>query len=388
MKKPVVLFPYVEAGMGHIAPMRAIANKFKEMYGDRVDCVETRFFADSGNKSLINYEKKMCKSVVDTNRNHLLGFFMTASMIMFGAKIATPASACLLKTGTKKPALKHMDELAPDMVVSTHWSTNYFAKKSKCAPQTVLYCPDAYTYPLFNYDCDLALLPTRAGYEKALKKWKKRFNPDNLKCVPALIRDDAYAVSDDKRALRESLGLDPDKFTVVLAEGGYGIGKMAKICREVLKRDLNVTLIPVCGKNEKLYGQMKEWNSGKNCDFHPLGFTDRMLEYVACADLFCGKSGANVLFEACYFGVPQIVTNNATHIEKFNCEYFVKDIKTALKIFNADKVSDKIAEFANAPEKLEPFKQAAEAQKVNYGAETSARLIFDLLCTRFPELKD
>ena len=388
MAKPRVLFPYVEAGMGHIAPMRAIAEKFKELYGDKVECVETKFFGDSGNKTLVAFEKKMCKSVVDTNRDHALGFFMTFSMILFGAKIATPASSCCLKSGTKKPAVAHMEELAPDMVVSTHWSTNYFAKKSPCAPLTVLYCPDAYTYPLFNYDCDLALLPTEAGYKNALKRWKRRFNPDNLKCVPALIRRDAYEIKDDAKTLRGKLGLDPDKFTVVLAEGGYGIGLMTKICREVLKRDLKVNLVAVCGKNEKLYEQMKGWTGGENCSFHPVGFTDRMLEYIACADLFCGKSGANVLFEACYFGVPQIVTNTATHIEKFNCRYFVDDIKTALKIFNAKKVADKIEEFAADPEKLAPFKRAAEAQRENYGAEKTARLIFELLCTRFPELKD
>ena len=388
MRKPRVLFPYVEAGMGHIAPMRAIAGKFKELYGDRVECVECKFFGDSGNKTLVAFEKKMCKSVVDTNRDHALGFFMTFTMHLFGAKIATPASSCCLKAGTKKPAVAHMEELAPDMVVSTHWSTNYFAKQSPCAPLTVLYCPDAYTYPLFNYPCDIAMIPTKAGYEYALKRWKRRFNPDNLKYVPALIRNDAFEISADKNALREELGLDPDKFTVVLAEGGYGIGKLKKICREVIKRDLDVNLIAVCGKNEKLYGEMKDWKSGGKCAFHPVGFTDRMLEYLACADLFCGKSGANVFAEACFFGVPQIVTNTATHIEKGNCKYYVKDVKTALKIFNADKVTDKIAEFAADPDKLTPLKQAAEAQRENYGAEKSARLIFELLCTRFPELKD
>ncbi|MCM1546678.1 MAG: hypothetical protein NC033_06575 [Clostridiales bacterium] len=388
MKKPRVLFPYVEAGMGHIVPMRAIAAKFKEMYGDRVECVECKFFGDSGDKTLVAFEKKMCKSVVDTNRDHALGFFMTASMLLFGAKIATPASSCCLKAGTKKPAVKHMEELAPDMVVSTHWATNYFAKQSPCAPQTVLYCPDAYTYPLFNYDSDLLLLPAKAGYEHALKRWKRRFNTDNLKCVPALIRDEAYEVTADKLKLREGLGLASDKFTVVLAEGGYGIGKLKKICREVIKRDLNVNLIAVCGKNEELYNQMKGWETGKNCAFHPVGFTDKMLEYMACADLFCGKSGANVFFEACFFGVPQIVTNTATHIEKFNCRYFVNDIKTALKIFNAKKVADKIEEFAADPEKLSPYKKAAVAQRENYGAEKTARLIYDLLCTRFPELKE
>lgn len=388
MSKPRVLFPYVEAGMGHITPMRAIADKFKELYGDKVECVECKFFGDSGNKTLVAFEKKMCRSVVNTNRDHALGFTMTFTMLLFGNRIATWASSCMLKPGTKKPALAHMDGLAPDMVVSTHWSTNYFAANCKRKPLTALYCPDAYTYPLFNYPCDVLLLPTKAGYEHALKKWKRRFNPGNLKCVPALIRRDAFGVAADKQALRENLGLAAGKFTVVIAEGGYGIGKMTKICREILKRDLNVNLVAVCGKNEKLYNAMKGWTSGKNCAFHPVGFTDRMLEYLACADLLCGKSGANVLAEACFFGVPQIVTNNATHIEKFNCKYYVEDIKTALKIFNAVKVADKVEEFAASPEKLAPLKAAAAAQRENYGAEKSARLIFALLCTRFPKLKD
>lgn len=388
MNKPKVLFPYVEAGMGHIAPMRAIAEKFKELYGDKVDCVECKFFGDSGNKTLVDFEKKMCKSVRDTNRNHPLGFFMTFTMHLFGAKIATYFSSCFLKAGTKKPAVAHMEELAPDMVVSTHWSTNFFAKKSPCAPLTVLYCPDAYSYPLFNYPCDLAMIPTKSGYERSLRKWKRRFNPENLKWVPTLIRPEAYGVTQDKLTLRENLGLDKDKFTVVLTEGGYGIGAMTKICREIIKRDLPVNLVAVCGKNEKLFNKMKGWKSGKNCSFHPVGFTDRMLEYTACADLFCGKSGANVLLEACYFGVPQIVTNISTHIEKFNCHYYVKDVKTALKICSPRKVADKVEEFIKHPERLKPLKEAAETQRANYGAEPAAREIFKLLCTRFPELKD
>ena len=81
MKKPIVLFPYVEAGMGHIAPMRAIAKKFKQLYGDVCDCRDIKFFADSENKALQEFERKMCKSVVDSNRNRTYGFLMTLSKI-------------------------------------------------------------------------------------------------------------------------------------------------------------------------------------------------------------------------------------------------------------------------------------------------------------------
>ena len=388
MKKPVVLFPYVEAGMGHVAPMRAIATTFKQLYGDLVECVETKFYTDGGTPVLAEFERRMCKSVIDSNRNCLLGFFMSFNMKFWGAKIATAASANCLKRGAGKLAVKRMEELAPDLVMSTHWSTNYFAKKCAANPLTALYCPDARTYPLFNYPCDLALIPTRAGYEEALKKYRRRYTPENLKYVPALLRGDAFSVTGDKRALREKLGLETDKFTVVLVEGGYGIGKMTKICRRALERDIPVTLVPVCGKNSELYNEMQTWKNGKNCTLHPVGYTDALPEYLAAADLCCGKSGANVFAEACFFGVPQIVTKYASGVEKLNGEYYVKKIKTALKIFNAEKVVNKIEEFAANPEKLAPLKQAAEAQRQNYGAEQTARLIYALLKTRFPQLPD
>ncbi|MDE5789198.1 MAG: hypothetical protein K2H78_02150, partial [Clostridia bacterium] len=118
----------------------------------------------------------------------------------------------------------------------------------------------------------------------------------------------------------------------------------------------------------------------------PVGYTDRMLEYMAAADLFCGKSGANTLIEATFAGVPQIITNYASGVEKLNCEYYVDEIKTALKIFKPKKVVDAIEKFINDPTKLAPLQAAAEAQRQNYGAEQSARLIYELLCTRFPEL--
>ena len=38
MKK--IVFPYVEAGMGHIMPLRSVAEVFKKKYGDKVEVVE------------------------------------------------------------------------------------------------------------------------------------------------------------------------------------------------------------------------------------------------------------------------------------------------------------------------------------------------------------
>ncbi|MDE5789199.1 MAG: hypothetical protein K2H78_02155, partial [Clostridia bacterium] len=273
MKKPTVLFPYVEAGMGHIVPMRAIARKFKEMYGGKVNCREISFYLASGLEELIEFENRMKNSVIKQNHRRAFGFFMTANMNFFGAKISTAASARCLKRGAAEAAISHMNALAPDLVVSTHWSTNYFAAKCDKKPLTVLYCPDTRLYPLFEYPCDLTLVPTRFGYEEAIKKHRRRYNEHNLKCVPALIAEEAFAVPRDKKAVRAALGLNPDKFTVVLAEGGYGIGKCGQISRMIVARDLPVTLVVACGKNEKLLAELSHIDCGTNCELRPIGYT-------------------------------------------------------------------------------------------------------------------
>lgn len=89
MKKPTVLFPYVEAGMGHIVPMRAIAKKFEELYGDRVICCEISFYLASGIEELLVFEERMKNSVIRQNRSHTFGFCMTAAMNFFGKKTLT-----------------------------------------------------------------------------------------------------------------------------------------------------------------------------------------------------------------------------------------------------------------------------------------------------------
>lgn len=388
MNKPRVIFPYVEAGFGHIMPMNSIADEFEKLYGDKVECVRSAFFTEGGNKKLEKFENKLKNEVVKYNKSTAYGFYGTFNMDFWGARISSWATMTLFEPGARKSGEKHMEELKPDLVVSTHWATNFYAKKCKSKPLTVMYCPDARINPLFRYDCDLVMISASTGYEHALKKHWRRFDKDNLKLVPFLIRNEAFTASTDKLAVREKLGIDKNAFTVLLAEGGYGIGKMYEICKEVLARDLPVTLIPVCGKNRELYKKFLTMKSKGKTDFRPMGLVDNMFELIVAADLFCGKSGASMIAEPCFFSVPQIITKYANNIEKYIGEYYENTVGSAIKIFNPERVADKIEEFMRAPEKLEPYKKAAAAHHKNYGAEVSARYIFELLCTRFPHLKD
>lgn len=386
MRKPRVLFPFTEAGLGHIMPMRAIAAKFEELYGDKVEIVRSAFFQENGSEELRVFEQRLCDTVVKSNNNPAFGFFLTFNMDFWGPRLDSWATMKCLKLGANEAAFAYMAQLKPDLVVSTHWATNYYARHIEDMPLTVMYCPDVEMNPLFCYPCDLALVPTKSGYEKARKKYPRRFNDDNLKLVHHIIREEAFSVTDDVKALRRNLGINEDKFTVLLAEGGYGIGRMQEICEIILERDLPVTLIPVCGKNEELYKHFCSIKHEGKCEFFPIGFTERIFDYIAASDIFCGKSGS-IFAEVCFFGVPQIVTHYATNIEKHIGEFFIKNVGSAEKIFNSEKVADKIEEYLKDPSKLESFRRAAQTRLRRSGAEEAARYIFDLLCLRFPELK-
>ncbi len=387
MDKPRVVFPFTEAGLGHIMPMNSIADEFERLYGDRVEVVRSHFFTEGNDEKLIAYEQELAINVVRYNKSPSFGFFATFNSRFWGTRLSSWGAVDFIGKGALKSGVEHMAELKPDLVVSTHWATNYYAMKMEKPPLTVMYCPDVWMNCLFRYPCDLALLSMPRGYKMALK-YKKRFNKDNLKLVPFLIRKEAFEISSDKAELRCKIGVDPDKFTVLVADGGYGIGKCEETCEELLKRDLPINLIAVCGKNKELYERLSAKTSKGKTVFKPYGLADNMLELIAAADVTCGKSGASLMAEPCFFGVPQIITHYANDIEKRIGEYYIEDVGSAIKQFKVVKVCDLIEKFMNDESLLQPYRTAALSQRDNYGAEKTARYVFGLLCKKFPELDD
>lgn len=387
-KKPRVVFPFTEAGLGHIVPLKELADEFERQYGDKVEVVRSQFFTESGEPKLKLFQDRLSSEVVHHNKRTSYGYFATINMEFWRIRLSSWAAMKFLALGSRKRAYRHMSELNADLVVSTHWATNYYARHIDPMPLTVVYCPDTDVNPLFSYSSDLVLAPTAPGVDLAKKKHPVRFNDDNIRHVPYIIRKEAFALQNaDKRAMRKKLGLDENKFTVMLAEGGYGIGKMEEICNLILRRDLPVNLVPVCGKNEELYKEFLAKPKNNNTVFLPIGYTDSIFEYMVCSDVFCGKAGS-ILAELTFFGVPQIITKCATLIEEKMAKYYLQYVKSAVKIFDPKAVVDKIAECVDNRDVMNIYAENALKQRSNYGAKQSAQMIFDVLCTRFPELKN
>ncbi len=128
----------------------------------------------------------------------------------------------------------------------------------------------------------------------------------------------------DRIAERRALGLDPARPTGLVLFGGMGSDKMEGILRRLDESPLDVQLILICGKNEKLKKRL-EGRATRIAKFVE-GFTKEIPRYMQLADFFIGKPGPGSISEAIQMGLPVIVEKNAWTLpqERFNADW-VKD---------------------------------------------------------------
>lgn len=382
-KKLRVVFPFVEAGYGHIMPMRSISETFCKKYGDRVEVILSDFYTETNDDHMMRYEQNISRQVRLYNRHPAIGYLVSFACAASGPIASSYVSVRGIAPVAYRRALAHLSDLQPDVVFSTHWATNYYAEHLPQKPLTVMYCPDAQFTNSFKYPSDFYMISMPKGYSKAIGK--KPFDKNNLKLVNFLIRNEAFSIHPDQRAARRKLGLPEENFTVLLAEGGYGIGKMEKICRRLVKEHIPLTVIPVCGKNKKLYRRFSSLDVSEEVTFRPHGFVDDIFTLYAAADLFCGKSG-NIIAEPTFFGIPSIVTGCTQTIEYRIADHYINTVGCAIKQFSPKKTAEMIKEFAADPSLLSPYKKAAAAYHENFGSEQAADELFKAIVHAFPDL--
>lgn len=388
MTKPRVVFPFVEAGFGHIMPMTAVSQAFEEKYGDRCEVVKTYFYQDTGDPVMKAMEDDFINEVRKHNHHKINGVMQFALMALVGQKASM---SYLFNTRYKKgrqACMDYMMSLKPDLILNTHFSTLYFAnqcrEKRGLDTDVVAYCPDPVVGRQWDKRTDLIVLSSENGRKRAIKKLKLR--PEQLATVPFMLRKAVENYDKGKQYYRELHGLDKDKFTVLLVDGAYGEGKLEKTAEALAKTDMNLNVVAVCGKNEPLLERMNALKTNENVTFKAYGFTDKMLELNAAADLFVGKSGASNLAESSYLEVPQIITLYATPIEKWIGEYYIDEVGTAIKLDKIEDIVGKIREYCSSPEKMQPYKDACKTVKTTAGGEMLADILFERLKIRFPEL--
>jgi UDP-N-acetylglucosamine:LPS N-acetylglucosamine transferase len=282
----------------------------------------------------------------------------------------------------KKAVAEVYSSYEPDLILTTYYGDLHAllcAKEKKQINSIITaYNPDHNTHGWWDKRVEMFFCNNKLAYEEAISKSKMK--EENVFQVNFMSRSSLQEITESKEFYREKHNIPKDKFCVILADGAYGMASMEKFTDELLKTDLPITLIPVCGKNEELFAKYEKLQSNvkPNVTLIPQRFIPYIAELYKASDLFVTKSGPNAITDCIYMHKP-ILTNFFTGpIERASNKLFTEKghYETGIYCPDAKKARLLIEEFIQNPSKLETFKENTKQFDVfKNGAKDVADLI-------------
>jgi 1,2-diacylglycerol 3-beta-galactosyltransferase len=236
---------------------------------------------------------------------------------------------------------RHWRETSPDMVVSfiPHFNRALHESFANAWPGR----------PLVTVLTDIADFPPHfwierqrqfliCGSERAVEQAREHGHMDNriFRASGMILHPRFYEpVAEERAAGLARLGLRADLPTAVVLFGGYGSQAMLEIAERLDDSKLELQLIFICGRNEKLASALRV--SGSRLPRFVVGFTKDVNRYMHLADFFIGKPGPGSVSEALAMKLPVIVSCNAWTLpqERYNAQWVLEnEVGVVLRSFS------------------------------------------------------
>jgi hypothetical protein len=281
------------------------------------------------------------------------------SMLRTGWTLGSPQLLKVLQLIVRmyhRPAVRlleaHWRETQPDMLVSfvPHFNRALGESFSNAFPGR----------PFVTILTDLADYPPHfwierqpqyfiCGSDRAVAQARSMGHPDDriFQASGMILHPRFYdAPVENRIAERERLGLRADLPTGLVLFGGHGSQVMLEIAEQIDRSRLDLQLIFICGKNEKLANALRSRKS--RLPRFVEGFTTRVNYYMQLADFFIGKPGPGSVSEALAMHLPVIVECNAWTLpqERYNADWILeKEVGVVLRNFRQiDRAVERLIE--------------------------------------------
>lgn len=217
---------------------------------------------------------------------------------------------------------KLIQDFQPDKIVCTHpFPSEMLAglkKKGIVNVEVINVLTDFTVHPMWlNSGVDTYITPA-----KALVYYMEEYGVDRgkVKDFGIPIRNE-FASIKDKALLRGEMGF-LDQTTILLMGGSLGYGALKETVESLLKADLGLQLIIVCGQNQQLYGKLKKYSTDH---VHILGYVENVYELMDVSDFIVTKPGGITVAEAICKELPMILTSPIPGQEVRNIEFLLNN---------------------------------------------------------------
>jgi processive 1,2-diacylglycerol beta-glucosyltransferase len=356
-RKPRVLVLSATAGAGHVRAGQALEKAFRE----RGDCTVEHIDA-------LAYVSKVFQQIYD---KVYLSMVQRAPSVMGLIYEGTDQpwqhsrQRLALDRLNTQPMIRMLKKVQPDLCIATHFLPAeilaWLIAKGKLDARNAIAVTD--------YDVHAQwLCKTVDRYYVALAESAEYLTrigvPPEKLCVTGIPIDPAFARPVDKAAVRRRLGLQERGQVLLIAAGGYGVGPVEQLVRDLLALGRPWQIVAIAGNGEKLKKRLEQIPRsagqlpGGDERLVTVGFTKEMDQYMAAADLLVGKAGGLTTSEALARELPMALVAPIPGQEDRNADHLL-EVGAAVRCNNLPAAAWKIAGLLEDPEKLAAMQRAA-----------------------------
>ncbi|HRY60504.1 MAG TPA: glycosyltransferase [Patescibacteria group bacterium] len=224
---------------------------------------------------------------------------------------------------------KFIFDFDPDVTVCTHFVAaniiNFWREKYGLRTKTLLTVTDYESHSLWiDKDVDIYSVATDSVKKELTKAGIKK---DRI-FVTGIPIDKKFSKKYDGEKIRKKLEIDKG-FTTAIFSGGFGMGPLEGVLRNIQYSIPNIQILVVAGKNIELKEKLEKI-AGDNRNIKIFGFVDNIEELMAVSDIIITKPGGLTVSESLAMGNPLIISNPIPGQEEANSKFLLKN-KAALR---------------------------------------------------------
>ena len=315
-KKPHIVFYFSDTGGGHRSAAEAIIEALQLEYGDSFTVEMVDVFKDYAS-GLFRKVPELYPDMVKARGLWEASFYATDGRPQVRMIMATIWPIARLEA--RRLVRKH----PADLIVTVHPIANAFALRAlgRDRPPFYTVATDLVTTHALWFDVrsDHIFVPTDAARERGLAL---RMPAEKIEVVGLPVADRYCKPIGNKRTPRKKLGWPLNKPIVLLVGGGDGMGPLARTARAIDESGLDLGIVIVCGRNEKLKANL-ESETWDNPTF-VYGFRHDMPEFMRAADIIVTKAGPGTIAEALNANLPIILYSKLPGQEDGNVTYVLE----------------------------------------------------------------
>src|SRR5436309_3967330 len=354
--KPRVLLLSATSGAGHVRAAQALEKAFLA----RGDCLVEHIDA-------LRYVSKLCQRVYDKayismvrRAPELMGLLYERTDQPW-QHLRPLLALDRLNTGTMIRLLKRVQ---PDLCVATHFLPAeiiaWLIAKKKLSTHNAIVVTDYDVHAMW-------LCRTVDRYYVAIEEAAEYLAhigvPRGKLCVTGIPIDPLFAAPLPRADARKHLGLDAQATVILISAGGYGIGPVEQLVKELLERR-PWQIVAIAGKAEKTRKRLDDLakatsklpsGAPRPC---AVGFTSEMDQYMAAAELMVGKAGGLTTSEALARALHMALIEPIPGQEERNADHLL-EAGVAIRCNNLPAAAWKIATLLDDPARLNRMRDAA-----------------------------